>query len=411
MQYRKTASVMGALAFTSLVSAAPMDARDISFGNRAPHAKAYADAQAYSAPASSPSAWAAPAYTGPATSTGASAAFTGYPLANGFPNVAAGSKALTDINVQAHGSLSNAPPPATLNNAADDIISFEAIALEELMEVAFFTELLFNVTSNVPGYQFQDHVFRQEVIDNLEIIIAQEELHVLNAENALNKFNGGKTIAPCTYNFPVEDFETAIFVATLFTDVVLGTLPDIQTHFATANDPGFIRGVGSVLAQEGGQMGWFRSILGKNPSANPFLTAATREIAANALAQNFIVSCPASDSVPLATFGKLAVSTQQPGPKDQTLTFSFSAAGKYKQGDSVSLVYINQQNLPIVEPLQNIKVNGDIVTFEGQFPFTANLMFGLSIALVVPGDAASLGKLAIADLVPKALYGPALIEV
>lgn len=76
-------------------------------------------------------------------STIASAAPFSFPLSNGFPTVANSSSQLTAIEQQAHGTLPNGPPPPSIT--ADTLTSLELIAFNELFEVAYFTELLFNV--------------------------------------------------------------------------------------------------------------------------------------------------------------------------------------------------------------------------------------------------------------------------
>jgi hypothetical protein len=77
----------------------------------------------------------------------------------------------------------------------------------------------------------------------------------------------------------------------------------MNTQVAGQNgDAGNIRGFGSTLGQEGEQNGFYRDILGKLPSALPFLTASLRDFAYSALNQLFIVpgvSAPLHPSIPL----------------------------------------------------------------------------------------------------------------
>jgi hypothetical protein len=353
-------------------------------------------------------------------STIASAAPFSFPLSNGFPVVANPSSQLTAIEIQAHGTLPNGPPPPSIS--ADTETSLELIAFNELFEVAFFTELLSNVTNNVPGFQIADASERSAVITALTAVQAQEELHALNANGALSHF-GVSPIQPCEYNFPVSDFTSAIALASTFTDVVLGTLQDVASLLATDGDDGLIRGIVSVVGQEGEQNGFYRNLLGKIPSELPFLTTSTREFAFSALNQNFVVpgSCPNIGEISLPIFQPLIVDTQNIQPKSQTLQFSVtvdSAQGGWKRGmpgtaaaddySSLSVVYINQQNLPVVEPITGVSINGDIVTFYAQFPFDQFLMNGLTITAVTN----SAGPFASADAVAKAtLFGPGLIEI
>jgi hypothetical protein len=357
-------------------------------------------------------------------STIVSAAPFTFPLSNGFPKVTNPSSQLTAIEQQAHGTLPNGPPPPSIT--ADTETSLELIAFNELFEVAFFTELLSNVTNNVTGFQIADYTERNTVITALTAVQAQEELHALNANGALAHF-GLAPIQPCEYNFPVSDFLSAIGLASTFTDVVLGTLQDVTSLLATDGDNGLIRGVVSVVGQEGEQNGFYRELLGKIPSALPFLTTSTREFAFSALNQNFIVpgSCPNIGEIALPIFQTLTVDTQNIQPVSQTLEFSISIAhanansthGGWKRDgpernasyySSLSVVYINQQNLPVVEPITNVAIEENTVTFDAEFPFDQFLMNGLTIAAVTK----TAGPFASADAVAKdTIFGPGLIEI
>ena len=95
-------------------------------------------------------------------------------------------------------------------------------------------------------------------------------------------------------------------------------------------------------------------MLGKIPSALPFLTTRTREFAFSSLVQTFVVpgSCPNINTIALPIFASLTLVTAPIAPETQSLEFSF-VANKHAplvNSSSLSLVYINQQNLPIVEP-------------------------------------------------------------
>jgi hypothetical protein len=362
-------------------------------------------------------------------STIASAAPFTFPLSNGFPKVANPSPQLTAIEQQAHGILPNGSPPPAIT--ADTETSLQLITFNELFEVAFFTELLSNITNNVPGFQFDDSDARNAVITAITAGLAQEELHVLNANGALTHF-GLNPIQPCEYNIPVSDFPSAIALASTFTDVVLGTLQDVASLLATDGDNGLIRGLVSVVGQEGEQNGFYRELLGKTPSALPFLTTSTREFAFSALNQNFIVpgSCPSIGEIALPIFHTLTVDTQNIQPTTQTLEFSVTinhvnstgcgwekgARGARGSGpeqgasyySSLSVVYINQQNLPIVEPITNVSIKGSTVTFNAAFPFDQFLMNGLTIAAVTK----TAGPFASADAVAKdTIFGPGLIDI
>jgi len=330
-----------------------------------------------------------------------------FPLSNGFPNINNPSQALNNIETQAHGTLPNAPPPPTL--AADDLTSLRLIAFNELFEVAFFTSLIENITNNVRGFTFRNSAHGRQVLNALTAVQAQEELHALDANGALAHFNAGP-IQPCQYKFPTTNFKSAIALASTFTDVVLGTLQDVIVLLGQNGDAAVSRGIASVVGQEGEQNGFYRSLLGKIPSALPFLTASSRDFAFSALNQNFIVpgSCPNSNTINLHVFAPLTVNTQNIQPVDQTLSFTFDTSNWNGQVNGLSLVYINQQNLPIVESIRNPTTHGNKVTFDATFPFIENELNGLTIAAVVNGN----GPFADVDAVASAtIAGPGLIEI
>ena len=358
-------------------------------------------------------------------STIASAAPFSFPLSNGFPNIANPSSQLTAIEDQAHGTLPNGPPPPSITT--DTETSLELIAFNEIFEVAFFTELLANITNNVSGYEIADSNERNSVITEITAVVAQEELHALNANGALAHFNVNP-IQACEYNFPVSDFSSAIALASTFTDVVLGTLGDIATLLGQDGDSGLIRGIASVIGQEGEQNGFYRDLLGKLPSALPFLTASARPFAFSALNQMFVVpgSCPNIGEINLPIFLPLTVVTPNIQPVSQTLQFSVAVnsthggppSGGWSSGkggapsassySSLSLVYINQQNLPIVEAITDVSIKGNTVTFDADFPFDQYLMNGLTIAAVTK----TAGPFASVDAVAAdTIFGPGLIEI
>jgi len=347
------AAVAG-LALTSFVSAAPIDARD------------------------------SPAF----------------PLQDGFPNPSPAQ--LKDIELRAFGTLSNAKGAPL---SADGLISQQLIALNELFEVAYFTELLNNLTNKVPGYDLGNG--HQYISDAIAAVLAQEELHAINANNALAA-NGKAPILPCKYNFPVSNFKDAIKLAATFTDLVLGTLQDVQFKFAVSGDDGAVRAVGSVVGQEGEQEGFYRLLQNKIPSALPFLTTSVRDFAFTAI-QGFVVpgSCPNINTIPLITFQPLTLLTV-PTASSQTIQFTFD---KTKAGtddySTLSLVYINQQNVPIVEAITLINISGNTVKASAYFPYSEFEMNGLTIAAIAKGT-----TFATADDVAKAsIFGPGLIEI
>jgi hypothetical protein len=72
------------------------------------------------------------------------------------------------------------------------------------------------------------------------------------------------------------------------------------------------------------------------------------------------------------------------------------------------VVFINQQNVPVVQPITVSPSNNNLVTFSAPFPYSKNEMNGLTIAAVVQGS----GPFADVDAVAAAtLFGPGLIEI
>ncbi|KAK3063039.1 hypothetical protein LTS18_002867 [Coniosporium uncinatum] len=360
-----------------------------------------------------------------------------FPLADGFPNP--NDQQLHQIEEIAHGTLPNGPPPPKIDH--DTKTSLQLIAFNENFEVAFFEQLIKNITNNVNGFQFNDKKQRDFVLQNLIVANADEQLHELNANGALKHF-GFDPIEPCQYIFPsVVDLKTALATAITFTDVVMGTLGDVQEKLANAGDNSIIRGIASVIGQEGEQTGFYRSLLQKVAPELPFLTASERRFAFSAL-QGFVVpgSCPNENEIDLSIFAPLTVVTP-PQPKDQLVKYSFdldqinqgltnnaktsrdmnmssSSAGHPGNNNSgmdyskydyskLFLTLVNQQNLPISEKIQNVEIDGSTITFAALFPFEENVLNGLTIAAVTVGE----GFASVVDVADHTIAGPGLIEV
>ncbi|KKY31301.1 putative late sexual development protein [Diaporthe ampelina] len=316
---------------------------------------------------------------------------------------------------KAGGQLSNAPPPPKL--ASSSLTAFQLIAFNENFEVAFFSSLIENITNNVPGFKLSDQKKRFELLSVLEAVKAQEELHAINAHNVLTKFNAFAP-APCSYKFPSSDINSAITLAETFTALVLGTLQDASQLLATNGDAGPVRGVASVIGQEGEQNGWYRTFLGLKPSEKPFLTTSVAAFAFSAL-QGFVDSCPFDISqIDIPIFPQLSVLSGSGGldveARDQALAFEADladvrAAEKYigGHGDGLYVTYLTGQNLPASQPVTNVSWDGNKVKFEAPFPFSANVMEGLSVAaLTTKKDFSTPG-----DVVAATLAAPALVQV
>ncbi|CAI7611051.1 unnamed protein product [Penicillium glandicola] len=327
---------------------------------------------------------------------------THYPLPDGMPTPSPSE--LEAIELNAHGTLPNTPPPIGISQGG--IINLKLIAFNELFEVAFFDQLITNITERTLGYRFTDEDDYDFVLDGLKVILAQEELHALDANNALAHV-GIEPIEPCHYTFPVHDFDSAIVLATTFTDVVLGTLQDVVERFALGGDFTLTRGISSVIGQEGEQQGWFRVMQGKVPSELPFLTTSDLNFAFTAI-QSFIVpgTCPNIDSIPLKTFAPLDVIVG-PTAEMSNIKVSFEDHEGIDQS-TFWLTYINQQNLPIVEPLRVVSTKNDTITAEALFPYEAHEMNGLTIAAVTATKGPFPNAYSVANTT---LAGPALFII
>lgn len=237
-------------------------------------------------------------------------------------------------------------------------------------------------------------------------MLQQEELHALDANNALAHF-GIDPIEPCHYIFPAENFDEAIILASTFTDVVLGTLQDVVERFAIGGDIGLTRHVASIIGQEGEQQGWFRVMQGKVPSELPFLTTSDLNFAFTAI-QSFIVpgSCPNINTIPLKTFEPLNI-IKPPTARTSTIKVSF-ADDRHTNASTPWMTYINQQNLPIVEPLRVVSKEDDELVAEALFPYDAHEMNGLTIAAVTTTDGPFPNAFSVAKVT---LAGPGLIII
>lgn len=91
-----------------------------------------------------------------------------FPLPDGFPNPDPYN--LDIISKKAGGYLPNVELPKIIKEAA--VPTLQILALNEFFEVAFFTELLANVTNNVPGYDAESiaPLDRQYAIDTITTI-------------------------------------------------------------------------------------------------------------------------------------------------------------------------------------------------------------------------------------------------
>jgi hypothetical protein len=97
-----------------------------------------------------------------------------FSLPNGFPNPSAAN--LAQIENQAGGTLPNTALPTSL--PADAIQSLQVIAVNEIFETSYFSNLLDNVTNSVHGYTSGDlaGMSKSYVIEALTAIRAVSRL-------------------------------------------------------------------------------------------------------------------------------------------------------------------------------------------------------------------------------------------
>ncbi|KAI0397750.1 sexual development protein [Xylariaceae sp. FL0594] len=320
-------------------------------------------------------------------------------------------ESLDAIERQAGGRLPNLPPPPTLS--ATGIVLFQLIAFNENLEVAFFDEIISNITNHVPGYKRglkSSGTSKSALLDILRTVKAQEQLHAKTATDTLQHFNATFIPSPCTYKFPTDSILDAINLAETLTAVVLGTLQDAEEAFARNGDFGPVRIISSVIGQEGEQNGFYRLFLDHVPSEKPFLTTSVAAFAFSAL-QDFIVSCPFDIAqIPIPVFPRLKVLTKAE-PKDTLLRFSadlgHGAAAASLDYSKLYVTYLVGQQLPISEPIANPYFQDGVLTFDALFPFEGNVMDGLTIAALTNAsyfpDADS--------VVANTLAAPGLIDV
>jgi len=147
------------------------------------------------------------------------------------------------------------PIPSSITFSPDTITSLQLILTNELFEVAFFESLYHNITSRQHGYTLGGSPLDNSadaIAADIERIIAQEYLHATQAAGLIAAAGG---VAPqaCSYTFHTTTFDDAIALAGTFTDLVLGTLQDVQLQAAIHGDLPIVPAVGSVIGNEGEQ--------------------------------------------------------------------------------------------------------------------------------------------------------------
>lgn len=91
-----------------------------------------------------------------------------FPLPDSLPNPSPSQ--IESIQMRAGGTLPNTPPPMRISS--EGINNLKLMAFTGLSEVAFFDELLRNITTNVQGYQVANAQERDMVIKSLTTFLA-----------------------------------------------------------------------------------------------------------------------------------------------------------------------------------------------------------------------------------------------
>ncbi|KAI1152042.1 hypothetical protein F4825DRAFT_462172 [Nemania diffusa] len=360
-----------------------------------------------------------------------------FPLPNGFPFP--NDQALEELFIRAGGNFTNAPLAPKFDS--DSLTSWKLQAFNEFFEVAFFTQLIANISRREPGYDL-DSPAREYILDSLTTIQAQEEMHAYNANDAVRYFDNGSHIFPCTYQFPVSDFESAIALAQTFTDMYIGLLANIQQLTARnlgTDSNSIVYVLAQALGQEGQQSGWFRSLQHKPPSAEPFLTSSTRELAFSWI-QRFIVpgSCPNMEVIPLRIFPRLDATVEKgdrgKGGEEENILVTLRVPGPVDPS-SQSVAYVNGALVPTVVPFEVRNTSGCGHGHEGvlvknwddtreavrgtaaciqsteivaSLPYRHNVMHGMILATIVHNGATFITA---EDVTNATVYGPAVIEL
>jgi hypothetical protein len=183
-------------------------------------------------------------------------------------------------------------------------------------------------------------------------------------------------------------------------------LQNIAEIFARYGDDFLIQGLTSIIGQEGEQEAFFRILQDKVPNELPFLTTGVRDFAFTAI-QRFVIpgSCPDIDTIKLNTFASLDLVSS---PAAETAIVHFTYDNSYMTNQTLSAVYINQQNPPIVETVSICNTENNTVMAQALFPYSENEMNGLTILALTSAPGPFRDGEAVANAT---VFGPAFIIV
>ena len=332
-----------------------------------------------------------------------------FPLPDGFPNPNA--SGIHSIQGQARGTIPNGGPPTV--HTAGVVAALQYLSLNEMLEVAFFTELLHNVTNSVAGFEIGNGTFTEKfIISQFRATNAQEQIHQLTAASLLN-LTGEPAIQPCDeYNFPVSNIDDAFALAAEFTSMLMGSFHDIALALAESNytaEHDLILAVASSISNEAEQLGFFRTFEGKIPNESPFPTSSTVDFGFSYL-QRFIdqTTCPVLTSIPLAIFKPLTlVSKISPRPREILFQIDGTDITSWNTSQA-GFVFVNQQNMPVVKKFKIRLSKGSVVTISVDFPYQEHQLDGLVITAITntTGPFTS-----VRDVAAHTIFGPAPIIV
>lgn len=123
-------------------------------------------------------------------------------LKDGFPNP--NPVQVRQIQNQSLGTLPNTAPPKNISQ--EGLNNLRVIAANELFEVAFFNQLLSNVTNNVTGYTVPDKEGQEILIKTLTAVqaVCYSHLHLSSSRllTQLPPTNSKKNSTPSTPTAP-----------------------------------------------------------------------------------------------------------------------------------------------------------------------------------------------------------------
>lgn len=195
--------------------------------------------------------------------------------------------ALPPTTIQVAGGVPLTPGTISQNAIGD----FQVANFLENLESNFFQVGLANLTAwGTAGYTGN--------VNNLATVAkcaAQEEVHVASIETLLQQ-NGGQTINPCQYSFPVSNAEEFFALANIITSVGIGAIFDLQDG-VSKTDPGLEVQVAGIVTVESRHDAFFRMTAGEVPNPTPFDTRISAAWAYN-LALDFVIPGSCGSGLP-----------------------------------------------------------------------------------------------------------------